>query len=95
MIRRGHPPVRRQQVWRPAEPIPVVGQRVARIRLVPAAGLLQHRISGDDPALDLVQADLAAELHRLAGPGPRDDLRVRLEQRQHLLAGRDRGRPDR
>jgi hypothetical protein len=44
----------------------MVRQHLAQVRLVLAAGLLQRRIPGDEPALDLVQADLAAELHRLA-----------------------------
>lgn len=44
---------------------------------------------GHDPALDLVEPELAAELHRLAGLEPRDDLGLRLEQRPHLLTGRD------
>ena len=42
------------------------------------------------PALDLVEPQLAAELRRLARLEPRDHLRVRLEQRDQLLARGDR-----
>src|SRR5947209_10220021 len=68
----------------------MVGQALGQVLLVLAASLLQDRIAGDDPPLHLVQADLAAELDRLAGLEPRDHLRMRLEQRQQLLRRGDR-----
>src|SRR5262249_49921540 len=64
---------RRRAGPRPDPPL-MVGQCVAQIRLVLAAGLLDDRGAGDDPALDFVQPDLAAELHGLARLEPRDHL---------------------
>src|SRR5947199_9765120 len=65
-------------------------QAILEVRLVLTAALLQDRIAADDPPLDLVEPDLAAELHRLAGLEPRDDLGVRLEQREQLVLRRYR-----
>src|SRR4051812_39868375 len=65
-------------------------QVVLQVGLVLAAALLQDRIPGDDPALDLAEPDLAAELDRLARLEPGDDLGVRLEQREQLLLRRYR-----
>src|SRR5262249_41756570 len=55
VLGRRHPPVRRQQVRRPTELPPVVGQRLGQVRLVLAAALRQDREPGDHPALDLVE----------------------------------------
>jgi len=46
---------------------PVCLQAVLQVRLVLAAALVQDLGAGDDPALDLVPPQLAAELDRLAG----------------------------
>src|ERR687885_512119 len=48
-------------------------------------GLVEQAPAADDPALDFLQPQLAAELDRLAGLVAADDLAVRLEQAHDLL----------
>jgi len=45
--------------------------------------------AGDNPALDLREHDLTAELHRGSALVPRDEAGVRLKQTQHFLASGD------
>jgi hypothetical protein len=44
------------------EPLAMVRQGVAQVRLVLAPSLFEDRVAGDDPAFDLVEPQLAAEL---------------------------------
>src|SRR5436190_23802035 len=46
-------------------------------------------LATDDPAVDLVEPELAAELGRLTGLAAADQRGVRLEQAEHLLGGGD------
>jgi hypothetical protein len=63
---------------------------VLQVRLVLTAALVRDLIGRDDPALDLVEPQLAAELDPLTGLEPADDLSVGLEEREQLVRGRDR-----
>src|ERR687886_1179279 len=53
-------------------------------------GLVEQAPAADDPAIDFLQPQLAAELDWLAGLVADDDLAVRLEQAHDLLARRHR-----
>jgi len=88
--RRGDPSVAGQQARGPPELPTVVHQALGQAGLILPAALLQHREPRDDPPLDLVEADLPAELHRGTRLKAGDHLRVRLEQRDQLLARGDR-----
>src|SRR4051794_126280 len=85
VLRREHAAVRCHQPGRPAEALP--GRRQAGREagaFVPR--LAEQTPAADDPALDLLEPQLAPELDRLAGLVADDDLGVRLEQAQDLLA---------
>src|SRR3954468_19107821 len=64
-------------------------QTVGQIRLI-LPRLVQDRVAANDSPIDLVQPELAAELHRVARLVALNDRRVRLEQAQQLLRRRHR-----
>src|SRR4051812_29861914 len=85
VLRREYPSVAGHQPRRPAETLLVRRQAWQQIRGV-LARPVEQAPAADDPALDLLQPQLAAELDRLAGLVADDDLAVRLEQAHDLLA---------
>src|SRR5512144_546556 len=86
--RRCHPPIGGQEIRGAAEVTLVRLQAVLQVRLILAATLIENLVTGDDPALDLVESQFAAELHRLASLEPGDDLGMWLKEREQLLRGR-------
>src|SRR4051794_15679415 len=85
VLRREHPSVAGHQPRRPAETLRVrrrAWQQIGGVRPRP----VEQTPAADDPALALLQPQLAAELDRLAGLVADDDPAVRLEQAHDLLA---------